>query len=708
MTAMIRICAAFVSCFWLRSDSTRRDAASGSRARRLASYATLGAAIVCALLVCARAHAQSIIDRDDMDLTVRPGDNFFRYANGGWLDRTEIPADKASYSVKEIMHGKREQAIFGLIEKISRLESVAEGSPEQMIRDLYATGMDFEKIDAEGVEPLAEQFEIIAQIVSTIDLQRVAARLHALGFDPLFRITVRQDLKANDTYKLHLLQGGLGLPGSVYYAHESDRAVAIRAKYVKHVARMLELLGEAPDAAVVQAQAVMEIETRLARHSLSRREKRNVAALHNPMSIADLQALCPAFDWKLYFAAFSDIDFGDVVVDVPAFFEEIGCMLGEVPVADWKPYLRWNLVNEIAQYLSADFAEQDHRFFSEFLSGTTEMVDRHTRVLEVVSAGLGELVGQLYVKEHFSPAAKQKMLELTGNLKKALELRIRNLDWLDESTREAALAKLRAMRIKIGYPDKWKDFSALEIKPDSYGRNLVRLGRFLHQERLARFGKPVDPDEWTLPPQLPNAGYFSQKNEIVFPAGILQPPVFDMRADDAVIYGSIGFGIAHEMIHGFDDQGRKFDRSGKLNNWWTDEETAEFNRRAELLVEQYNGFAPFDDLHVDGKLTLGENIADFGGLTVAYQAYQMSLKGRIPEPIEGFTHDQRFFLAFARFFRGKIRDEALRRKIREDKHPWNEFRVNGAPFNLPEFYQAFDIRPTDRLYRSQEQRPLIW
>jgi putative endopeptidase len=379
-----------------------------------------------------------------------------------------------------------------------------------------------------------------------------------------------------------------------------------------------------------------------------------------------------------------------------------------VAVADWKAYIRWNFIDELAPYLGGEFAEQNHRFYGAFLKGTEEMGDRRALILELVGGALGDIVGRLYVEEYFKPEAKAKMVELMSNIKKALAARIERLDWLGDATRKQALAKLEAMRIKVGYPDKWKDYTGLVVKRDSFARNLMRLSRYLAEARLGRYGEAPDPDEWPCPPQSPRAGYFPQRNEIIFTAGILQPPLLDLRADDAVIYGSIGMGIAHEMIHGFDDQGRKFDKDGNLNDWWTEEDAAEYGRRVKLLVEQYNAFAPFDDLSVDGELTLGENIADFGGLTVALDAYKLSLNGKVPEPVDGFTHEQRFFLAFARFFRGKIRDDALRRKIREDKHPWLEYRVNGAPFNVPEFYLAFDIRPTDRLYRAPEQRPVIW
>ncbi|MEJ2629173.1 MAG: M13-type metalloendopeptidase [bacterium] len=394
---------------------------------------------------------------------------------------------------------------------------------------------------------------------------------------------------------------------------------------------------------------------------------------------------------------------------MPEFFQEVNRLLADVPLEDWKTYLRWNLINRSAEYLSEDFVNQDFDFYSKFLSGNEKIQKRWKRVTQTINRRVGEPLGKLYVEKYFPAESKQRMMELVGNLKKAMSQRIENLEWMGRGTQKAALAKLEKMRFKIGYPDKWKDFSPLEIKRDSYVLNVRRANYFRFYRRLNKFGKPVDKEEWGMTPQTVNAGYNPMNNEMTFPAGILQPPFFNPAADDAVNYGAIGAVIGHEMTHGFDDQGRRFDAKGNMREWWTKEDAKQFNQRTKLLIDQYNKFVAIDDVHINGELTLGENIADFGGLSVSLHAYKMSLEGK-PEPpvIDGFNHLQRFFLGWAQVWRGKIRDKALKRKCQEDVHPWGKFRVNGALANVPEFYQAFDIDQNDPLYRSPEQRPVIW
>lgn len=649
------------------------------------------------------------LDRKNMDLSVRPGDDFFQYANGKWIDNVKIPDDKTSYASFNIVREHRDEAVRLLLEETAKITTSKKGSIEQKVSDFYAAGMNIKKIEAEGVKPLKKELEKIEKISTISDVQDVIAYFHTFGMSPLFGGSVYQDLKNSKIFKFYLMQSGLGLPDRDYYTKEDDRSKEIRQEYVKHVAKMLRLLGDNPDTAAANAKIIMDIETRLAKNSRTRLELRNIPALYNKKTMKELQELAPAFDWKKYFKNISDIDFGDVIVGMPKFFKEVGVLIKEVPVKDWKTYLRWHLINNTAPYLSSDFVNQDYRFNEEFLSGKKKIEELWKRVVTTTNESIGMLVGQLYVKKHFPPESKKRMLELVANLKKAMEKRIKNLEWMGPVTKKQALAKLEKIRVKIGYPDKWEDFSKLDIERDYYIRNVLRANQFEYYKNLSEFGKPVNPDKWSMPPQTVNAGYNPLNNEIIFPAGILQPPFFFPKGDDALNYGAIGVVIGHEVTHGFDDQGRRFDRDGNMTDWWTKEDEEEFNKRTQLLVEQYDNFVAIDDLHINGKLTLGENIADFGGLTVSYCAYKLSLEGgKEPEPIDGFTGDQRYFLSYAQLWRGKIRDKALRRKTLEDVHPWGKFRVNGALFNVPQFYETFDIKPGDKLYRTEEQRPVIW
>jgi putative endopeptidase len=649
------------------------------------------------------------LQRAYMDVSVRPGDDFFRYANGTWIDGLKIPDDKTSYGAMNIVAEETDQKVRQLLESTAKITSAEKGSVVRKISDFYATGMDVEKIEADGLTPLKDEFARIDKIASLADVREAIIYFHTRGLAILFNEAVFQDLQDSKRFKFYLMQSGLGMPDRDYYVTENQRSQEIRAQYVKHVAKMFELLGDAPDTAAANAKTVMAMETRLAKKSKTRLEWRDWVAFYNKMTPPQLRELAPAFDWDRYFKTISNIDFGDVVVGMPKFFQEVNALMKEVPVKDWKTYLRWHLLNKTAPYLSAAFVHQDYRFNEEFMSGSKKIKERWQRVVQTTNDLMGELVGQLYVEKYFPPAYKKRMLELVDNLKKAMAIRIRNLQWMSEATKTHALAKLEKMRVKIGYPDKWEDYSPLEIQRDSYVRNVLAAKGFEFDKNLALFGKPVDPGKWPMSPQTVNAGYHPLKNDITFPAGILQPPFFNPEADDAVNYGSIGVVIGHEMTHGFDDKGRKFDKEGNMKDWWTEADAEEFNRRSQLLVDQYDNFVAIDELHVNGKLTLGENIADFAGLTVAYTAYQLSRQGKNkPEPIDGFTDDQRFFLAYAQLWRGKIRDKALRRLTLEDVHPWGKFRVNGTLFNVPEFYDAFAIKPGDKLYRSEAQRPVLW
>ncbi len=649
------------------------------------------------------------INKEYMDLSVNPGDDFYRYANGNWIKNNQIPDDRSSYGSFDIVRKETDKNVRTLLEEVAKNTTAEKGSIAQKIRDFYVTGMDSAKTEELGITPLKAEFDLIAGISTAEQFQDVVARFHTFGLDPLFNGGIMQDLMDSKSYKFYLMQAGIGLPDRDYYTTDDDRSKEIRTEYVKHVAKMFELTGVDAETAQKNAGVVMNIETRLAEKSKTNTEMRNIPALYNKMSLTQLGELAPGFDWTRYFKIISDKDFGDVIVGMPVFFEEVGKIVNEVSIDDWKVYLTWNLVNRSADFLSSDFVNQDFKFYSEFLSGSKKIRKRWERVVGITNSSLGEPLGELYVEKFFPPESKEKMVELVANLKKALKIRIENLEWMSDSTRLAALEKLDLMGVKIGYPDKWEDFSKLEIEPDSYVMNFRRANYFAYYKNLDLFGKPVDKDKWEITPQTVNAGYNPLMNDITFPAAILQPPFFYPNADDAVNYGAIGMAIGHEMTHGFDDQGRNFDKDGNMIDWWTQKDADEFNKRTKLLVDQYSGFVALNDVHVNGELSLGENIADFGGLTVSLEAYKLSMEGKpAPKPINGFTDTQRFFLAYAQLWKGNIRDKALLRLVQEDVHPWGEYRVNGAMFNVPEFYEAFDIKPENKLFRTAEQRPVIW
>ncbi len=660
-------------------------------------------------VACTEQKTEPSIKTDYMDLTVNPGDNFFKYANGNWIANTTIPEDRSSYGSFDIVRKKRDADVRVLLDEVSKKTDAEKGSIAQKIRDFYSTGMDSAKIEEAGISSLQPELDLIAGIKTIEDFQDVVAKFHIYGLDPLFGGGLEQDLMDSKIYKFYLMQAGIGLPDRDYYTTDDERSEEIRTEYIKHVARMFELKGDDTETANNNAETVMRIETRLADKSKSNTELRNIPGWYNKMSLKELAELAPGFDWERYFANISDIDFGDVIVAAPKFFGEVGKIVPEVSVDEWKVYLTWNLINRTSEFLSSDFVNQDFNFYGKFLSGSEKNKPRWERVVGVTNSAMGQPLGQLYVEKYFPPESKEKMVELVGYLKKALKIRLENLEWMSDSTKLAALEKLESMGVKIGYPDKWDDYSKLEIETDSYVQNLFRARKFAHYKDLDRFGKPVDKSKWSMDPQTVNAGYHPLMNDITFPAAILQPPFFYANADDAVNYGAIGMAIGHEMTHGFDDQGRNFDKDGNMIDWWTASDSEEFAKRTKLLVEQYSGFVALNDVHVNGELSLGENIADFGGLTVSLEAYKLSLEGKpAPKEIDGFTDIQRFFLSYAQLWKGKIRDKALLRLVQEDVHPWGEYRVNGAMFNVPEFYSAFNIKPEDKLYRTDEQRPVIW
>lgn len=649
------------------------------------------------------------LEKANMNSAIKPGEDFYRYANGHWIEKLQLPADKSSYDSFTQVQVQNQERLHRLFDELAAKAAKApKDSPVQKIGDFYATAMDTARIEALGATPLKFDMDRIASVSSLETLRALLADFHQRGSSYLFNASVDMDLRDSSSYSFYFAQSGLGLPDRDYYTREDADAVRIRGEYLKHVTTMFTLLGETPDQAAAHAGTVMKMETRLAKSSKTREEMRDFPSLYNRMTVEELAKSAPGFDWVAYLKTLG-APVTECVVLAPKFNTEVGRMMTEVPLEDWKTYLRWQVLTEASPFLSSPFVNENFRFFSTVMSGVQKIEDRWKRMTDLTSGVLGELVGQIYVEKYFPPQAKQRMDELVANLKKAFAARLARVSWMSDATRRQALEKLEAMKVEIGYPTKWQDTSKLHLDRSSLLSNLAAVGRFEFRKNLDHLGKPVDRTIWGMAPQTVNAGYNILNNNIIFPAGILQPPFFFFDADDAVNYGSIGMVIGHEMSHGFDDGGRNFDKNGNMRDWWTPEDAERFKAQTELLVKHYEGFTTADGVHVNGRLSLGENIADYAGLSVAWDAYCLSRQGKPKaQTIDGFTPDQRFFLAFAQLWRGKIRNESLKRLIQEDVHPWGEFRANGAPFNVEAFYSAFGIKPGDKLYRTPEQRPSIW
>jgi putative endopeptidase len=656
-----------------------------------------------------------------MDPAVSPRADFANYAAGAWYRTTAIPADKASWGSFNQLEVRNALLIRRLLEAAAANPGTP-GSLTQQVGDFYASAMDTAAIDAAGPGPLAPDLARIDAIGSADDLIQVVARLHhrlvappynpsgAFGGSstPLFSRNVQADQKSSETYILYLSQGGLGLPTRDYYL--DPKFAAVRAAYLAHMAKLLALAGEPEDAARTDAATAFAMEQALAEISRTPLELRDPIANYHKMSIDALAAACPGFPAKTYFAAIGyPADDGDIVVRQPEYFAGLGRLLQSRPLADWKTYLRWRAISDAAPYLAAAFEDESFRFNGTVLNGVPAMEPRWQRVERVLNAQMGQAVGRLYVDEYFPPAVQARLAGMVANIEAAMKRHLEQADWMSGATRAKALAKFARFRALIGFPPHWREYAGLEIRRDGYFGNLDRAGRFEVRRQLGLVGGRVDRDEFGMSPQIVNAYFQSSANQIVFLAGILQPPFFDPAADDAVNYGGIGVVIGHEITHGFDDRGRLYDADGNLADWWTEADAAQFQARARKLVDEYGHFEALPGLAVNGQLTLGENIADLAGVVIAYDALERSLAGRPPPPkIDGFTPEQRFFLAFAQLWRTQYRDDALRRQVLSNEHSPGQFRAVGPLVNLPQFYAAFDIQPGDAMWRPPEQRAKIW
>ena len=656
-------------------------------------------------VVVAETEKHSGIILEYMDSEVRPGDDFNLYVNGAWMETAEIPADRASDSVGLMVHEQSVENVKVIIEE-SADGDFAKGTDEQKVGDLYKSYMDMNTRNELGATPLQAEFAKIQALEDQQELAAYFAEVNKFGVNVPFQLAQYADFKDPTTYMMYTWQAGLGLPDREYYFTEDERSENIRTEYVAHIEKMFDLAG-LPDGDKAAA-TIMALETRLAAEHMLKEDTRDMVALYNKVPLAELPDLMPGFAWDDYLetAVISDID--GLVVTQMDYMKALDGILQDTPMDDWKTYLNWKVLNATAGILNEELDEQNFAFYSKTLRGVEQQLPQWKRAVSAVNNNLGEVVGKVYVARHFPPEAKEQMLELVNNLTRAYEISIKELDWMGEETRAEALDKLSKFTPKIGYPDVWKDYSSLDIEEDDLVGNMKRSALFTYEINVKRQGGPVDRTEWGMTPQTVNAYYSPPLNEIVFPAAILQPPFFDLNADDAVNYGSIGAVIGHEIGHGFDDSGSTFDGDGVLRNWWTDQDKAEFEKRTAKLIDQYDEFQPFEDLNVNGEFTLGENIGDLGGLSIALLAYELSLDGAEPPVLDGFTGTQRVFIGYAQGWRGKSRDEALRVQINTDPHSPREYRVNGVIRNIPEFYEAFDVAETDALYLAPEDRVKIW
>ncbi|WP_092769515.1 M13 family metallopeptidase [Hymenobacter actinosclerus] len=645
----------------------------------------------------------------NLDTTVRPGDDFYNYANGAWFKQHAIPASESSWGIGKEVQNEIYARLRKLNEDAARANA-APGSTEQKIGDFWATGMDSATVNKQGLAPLQPELTRIANISTVTGVQSAIARLQLLGVNALIGPYVGQDAKNSDKMALQLWQAGLGLPNRDYYFNKDARTANIRQEYEKHLNRMFALLGQ--DAATAQASTkrVLGLETRLAGVSRKLEALRDPYANYNKMSLSQLDNLTPGLNWKPWLAEMAYAKADTVIVGQPEFYREAGRLLRTAPLADWQAYLQWQLVHTYAPTLSHDFDQENFRFYGTVLRGATEQRPRWKRVLDAEENALGEVLGQQFVKEYFTPETKQRYEKLTENIMASFREHIGALDWMSDSTKQKALVKLGKISRKVGYPDKWKDYSSLEIKRDSYAANVMRANEWRYRYEARKLGQPVDRTEWGMTPQTYNAYYNPSNNEIVLPAAIFSiPGLLDADADDAIIYGYAGAStIGHELTHGFDDEGSQFDDKGNLRSWWTKADRQAFDQRVRGIVRQFNGYQALDSLHINGKATAGENIADLGGIVIGLDAFKKTEQYKKGEKIGGLTPVQRYFLGYALGWQVHQRQENLAQALLTDVHSPAQYRINGPFADVPAFYEAFDVQPGDKFYRPDSARVKIW
>lgn len=649
------------------------------------------------------------IDVANIDKNTNPAHDFFQYVNGNWLKKYPIPATESQWGSFSELRELNIEKLQTVLKEAAADKNAKPGSNRQKIGDFYTLAMDSAKLEKDGIKPLASEFAMINAIKTTEDLAKVIAHHHTIGVPSLFGFGVMQDPKMSTQHISITGQGGTGLPEKDYYLAADAETEELRKAYVEHIEKMLVLAGDKADAAKTQAASIMKLETALAKASMSAVEQRNMEAQYNKRTLAQLKEMSPAFNWDAYLKEARVKNVNEIIVMQLDFMKEMSSQVKTMSIESWKPYLRWTLLSATASKLNDAVAQQSFAFYGATLSGAKAQRPRWKRALDAVDASLGEALGQVYVEKYFSADAKKRVNEMVDNLMAAYKERINTRDWMSPETKKQALVKLGTVMRKLAYPDKWKDYSALEIKRDSYVQNFLRANTFEYNRMIGKLGQPVDKHEWGMSPPTINAYYNPLLNEIVFPAGIMQPPFFNPEADDAVNYGSMGAVIGHELTHGFDDQGCQFDHEGNMKNWWTEEDKKKFEAKTQILVKQFNSYIAIDSLRVNGELTLGENIADLGGLTIAYYAYKKSLEGKgAPAKIDGYTGEQRFFISWAQAWRGHMRPEALKQMVKTNPHAPGRFRVIGPLSNMKEFYAAFDVKPGDPMFRPEAERADIW
>lgn len=648
-------------------------------------------------------------DLSSMDKNTAACADFYQYANGTWLKTTEIPAAYSSWGSFNVLAENNRKTLHEILEEAAKKTNAAKGSNEQKIGDFYASCLDEAKREAEGMKPLVPELARIDKLKDLKDVVTQIAYMHRHGVATLFSFGSLPDLKNSSMVMAYAGQGGLSLPNRDYYTKTDEKSVKLRDDFVKHVANMFQLVGDTPEQAAKNAQTVLAMQTRLAQNSRTPVALRDFSTQYHMISPAQLKELNANFSWADYRQGAGAPITGDINVAHPEFFTAVDKMLIEVPVADWKTYLRWHLITAAAPSLSSKFELESFNFFGKTLEGRKEQLPRWRRCVSATDGSLGEALGQVYVARAFTPESKARMKAMVDNLITAFREHLLKLDWMGEETRKQAIAKLDAFGQKIGYPDKWIDYSKLNVSRDSYLANVLRSSEFDQMRDFNKINKPVDRKEWGMTPPTVNAGYNPLNNDISFPAGILQAPFFNPNADDAINYGAIGAVIGHEITHGYDDQGSNFDAMGNMKNWWTESDKKNFDARADCVVNQFSSFEAEPGLFLQGKLVSGESIADLGGLYVAYDAFQKSLQGKPrPADIDGFTPEQRFFLGWAQVWAEKATPEVARLQAQADPHPLSRFRVNGPLSNMPKFAEAFQCKVGDAMVREESKRCQIW
>jgi len=655
----------------------------------------------------AAAQSASGVDKGALDPSVRPQDDFFRYSQGKWLKDVEIPGDRASWGAFNVAQDTVEKQIRTVIEQAAQDKNAKAGSDNQKMGDFYTSYIDLARRNALGLAPLEADLARIAALQDKVSIAALAARFERIGAGAPVGMGVRQDNRDSTRYIVGISQGGLGMPNRDFYLQDEARIVDTRAKYLAHVEKMLALAGHKN--AALEAKAIVALETEIARVQWSAVENRDPVKRYNKMKVAELAALAPGFDWATYLKACGvGGKATEVVVSQPSYLQGLDKIIAATPLETWKSYYTFRLLSAYGTYLTQAFDDESFAFRGAVLSGTKVNRPLNTRAVAQVNRDLGEVVGKVYVQNYFPAERKQQVREMVDNFMLAYKERIDTLDWMSPETRKQAQAKLAKISVKVGYPDKWRDYSALVIKRDDLVGNVMRTREFEHQRGIDKLGKPVDRTEWGMTPQTVNAYYSPTMNEIVFPAARLQAPLYDPNAEPAINYGAVGISIGHEMSHAFDDSGSQYDGDGNLRNWWTKEDGEKFAAKAKVLVTQYEGYSPVAGYHLNGQLTLGENIADNAGAIMASRAYRISLKGKPAPVIDGYTAEQRIFMGMAQARRGKAREAALIAQVKSDPHSPAEFRVNGSLRNHPGYYETFDVKPGDKMYLAPEQRVIFW